>query len=89
MNKDFLRIQVTAVELGKEDRENVVIFYRSYDRFHPLSKSFSDRLTGNGMRGEKMYFELLLYALFGKREVLHAMECQICGYDEIYYNDSR
>jgi hypothetical protein len=54
--------------------------------FHALSKTFSDSLIENGMRGEKMYFEYLLDALLGQRELLHAMECQICGYDEIYYN---
>jgi len=32
-----------------------------------------------------MYFENLLNALFGEREILHVMECQVCGFDEIYY----
>ncbi|MGX6444056.1 acyltransferase [Neobacillus sp. K501] len=32
-----------------------------------------------------MYFELLLDAIFGNREILHEMECSICGSDEIYY----
>ena len=31
-----------------------------------------------------MYFENLLNVVFGQREVLHIMECEICGYDEIY-----
>jgi hypothetical protein len=38
-------------------------------------------------RGEMMYFEYLLNAMFDEREVLHAMECQICGFDEIYFKD--
>lgn len=36
-----------------------------------------------------MYFDLLLDALFGPREVLHAMECPVCGHDEIYYLDAK
>ncbi|KAA9013801.1 acyltransferase [Niallia endozanthoxylica] len=35
-----------------------------------------------------MNFEFVLDALFGKREILHAMECSICGFDEIYYIDA-
>ncbi|MBY0098846.1 acyltransferase [Mesobacillus maritimus] len=35
-----------------------------------------------------MYFENLLDALFGEREILHVLECSICGFDEIYYVDS-
>ncbi|WP_047150847.1 hypothetical protein [Aneurinibacillus tyrosinisolvens] len=36
-----------------------------------------------------MYFQFLLDAIFGPREVLYAMECSICGYDEIYYLDAQ
>ena len=32
-----------------------------------------------------MYFENLLNVVFGQREVLHIMECEICGYDGIYF----
>jgi hypothetical protein len=35
-----------------------------------------------------MYFDCLLDALFGTREVLHRLECSICGFDEIYYIDT-
>ena len=35
-----------------------------------------------------MYFENLLNVVFGQREVLHIMECEICGYDEIYFKDA-
>jgi hypothetical protein len=35
-----------------------------------------------------MYFNFLLDALFGHREVLHAMECSVCGQDEVYYLDA-
>ncbi|MCM3569389.1 acyltransferase [Neobacillus mesonae] len=34
-----------------------------------------------------MYFEVLLDALLGEREILHSMECPVCGFDEIYYCD--
>ena len=34
-----------------------------------------------------MYFDVLLDALLGPREHLHEMECSVCGYDEIYYQD--
>lgn len=34
-----------------------------------------------------MNFDYLLNALFGEREVLHALECSVCGFDEIYYLD--
>ncbi|WP_338449859.1 acyltransferase [Niallia oryzisoli] len=34
-----------------------------------------------------MDFEYLLNALLGARKILHAMECEICGYDEVYYTD--
>lgn len=34
-----------------------------------------------------MYFDFLLDALFGPREVFHSLECSICGFDEIYYMD--
>lgn len=36
-----------------------------------------------------MYFGYLLDAVFGQREVLHAIECSICGDDEIYYLDAQ
>lgn len=32
-----------------------------------------------------MYFENLLNAIFGPREILHDMECSVCGDSEIYY----
>jgi len=34
-----------------------------------------------------MYFEYLLNAIFGPREIFHDMECSVCGADEIYYRD--
>ncbi|WP_042354235.1 hypothetical protein [Bacillus rubiinfantis] len=34
-----------------------------------------------------MYFELLLDTLIGPREILHTMECPVCGFDEVYYRD--
>lgn len=34
-----------------------------------------------------MYFEFLLDALLGPREILHTMECPVCGFDEIYYRN--
>ncbi|MFE4523068.1 acyltransferase [Cytobacillus firmus] len=34
-----------------------------------------------------MHFEALLDALFGPREILHEMECSVCGLDETYYKD--
>lgn len=32
-----------------------------------------------------MYFDFLLDALLGPREILHSLECSVCGQDEIYY----
>jgi len=32
-----------------------------------------------------MHFEILLDVLFGPRAILHAMECSVCGHDEVYY----
>lgn len=32
-----------------------------------------------------MYFENLLDVLLGPREILHDMECSVCGYEEVYY----
>ncbi|WP_010677053.1 hypothetical protein [Bacillus timonensis] len=32
-----------------------------------------------------MHFELLLDAVFGPREVLHDLECTVCGHNELYY----
>lgn len=32
-----------------------------------------------------MHFEFLLDAILGQREILHDMECSVCGHDEIYY----
>ncbi|AZU64508.1 acyltransferase [Neobacillus mesonae] len=34
-----------------------------------------------------MYFEYLLDALLGPREILHSMECSVCGLEETYYRD--
>ncbi len=34
-----------------------------------------------------MYFEYLLDAILGPREILHEMECQVCGFNEVYYKD--
>ncbi|MBT2687378.1 acyltransferase [Bacillus sp. ISL-47] len=34
-----------------------------------------------------MHFELLLEAVFGKREMIHEIECSICGFNETYYRD--
>ncbi|MFC4322592.1 acyltransferase [Litchfieldia salsa] len=35
-----------------------------------------------------MYFESLLDAIFGPREILHVMECSVCGFNEVYYIDA-
>ncbi|KPB05730.1 acyltransferase [Bacillus sp. CHD6a] len=34
-----------------------------------------------------MDFELLLDRLLGEREVIHEVECSVCGDYEIYYRD--
>lgn len=34
-----------------------------------------------------MYFENLLDAILGPREILHELECPVCGFDEIYYKE--
>jgi predicted nucleic-acid-binding Zn-ribbon protein len=34
-----------------------------------------------------MYFEYLLDATLGPREIFYVIECSICGFDEIYYKD--
>ncbi|WP_134704901.1 acyltransferase [Ammoniphilus sp. YIM 78166] len=36
-----------------------------------------------------MYFKYLLDALFGPREILYALECTICGDDEVYFLDPK
>ncbi|WP_202171440.1 acyltransferase [Bacillus sp. USDA818B3_A] len=32
-----------------------------------------------------MYFESLLDAVLGERQIFHMIECPVCGYEEIYY----
>lgn len=32
-----------------------------------------------------MYFELLLDAVLGERQIFHIIECPVCGLEEIYY----
>jgi predicted nucleic-acid-binding Zn-ribbon protein len=34
-----------------------------------------------------MHFEGLLDTLLNEREVFHVVECEVCGFDEIYYKD--
>jgi hypothetical protein len=34
-----------------------------------------------------LHFELILEAVIGKREILHELECSICGFNETYYRD--
>ncbi len=35
-----------------------------------------------------MYFEFLLDAILGPREVIHELECSVCGFFEVYYQDA-
>ncbi|MHC0037580.1 acyltransferase [Pseudoneobacillus sp. C159] len=35
-----------------------------------------------------MYFNALLDAVFGPCTIFHVIECSICGFDEIYYQDT-
>jgi predicted nucleic-acid-binding Zn-ribbon protein len=35
-----------------------------------------------------MYFENLLDAVFGIRKIFHVAECEVCGFDEVYYEDA-
>jgi len=35
-----------------------------------------------------MYFELLLDAVLGERQIFHIIECPVCGSEEIYYEHS-
>ncbi|MDR4949501.1 acyltransferase [Neobacillus cucumis] len=32
-----------------------------------------------------MYFESLLDAVLGERQIFHIIECPVCGFEEIYY----
>jgi len=34
-----------------------------------------------------MEFELLLDAILGERKIFHIIECPICGWEEIYYEN--
>jgi hypothetical protein len=34
-----------------------------------------------------MYFEILLDAVLGDRQIFHIIECPVCNYEEIYYED--
>jgi predicted nucleic-acid-binding Zn-ribbon protein len=34
-----------------------------------------------------MHFENLLDILLGNRGIFHIIECSVCGFDEIYYDD--
>lgn len=35
-----------------------------------------------------MYFEILLDAILGERQIFHIIECPVCNYDEVYYEDA-
>ncbi|MCM3729755.1 acyltransferase [Neobacillus cucumis] len=35
-----------------------------------------------------MYFESLLDAVLGERQIFHIIECPVCGLEEIYYEHS-
>ena len=35
----------------------------------------------------ELHFELLLEAVLGQREIIHELECTICGFNETYYWD--
>jgi hypothetical protein len=35
-----------------------------------------------------MYFEILLDAVLGDRQIFHIIECPVCSYEEIYYEDA-
>ena len=37
------------------------------------------------MGGKLMYFESLLDAVLGERQIFHIIECPVCGFEEIYY----
>ncbi len=32
-----------------------------------------------------MHFELLLDAVLGERQIFHIIECPVCAFEEIYY----
>lgn len=34
-----------------------------------------------------VYFEFLLDALLGPREIIYEVECSVCGFNEVYYRD--
>nr|WP_263324783.1 acyltransferase [Neobacillus sp. Marseille-Q6967] len=36
-----------------------------------------------------MYFDILLDAILGEREIFHIIECPVCHYEEIYYEDAK
>ncbi|MED3563098.1 acyltransferase [Bacillus sp. MUM 116] len=36
-----------------------------------------------------MYFEHLLDAILGERQIFHIIECPVCGLEEIYYENSK
>jgi hypothetical protein len=38
-------------------------------------------------RWRNVYFNSLLDAFFGPRNIFHVIECSVCGFDEIYYED--
>lgn len=35
-----------------------------------------------------VYFENLLDAVLGERKIFHVIECDVCGFDEVYYEDA-
>jgi len=37
------------------------------------------------LEGNLMYFECLLDAILGERQIFHIIDCSICGFEEIYY----
>lgn len=36
-----------------------------------------------------LYFEALLDAVLGEREIFHIIECPVCGFEEIYYQNAK
>jgi predicted nucleic-acid-binding Zn-ribbon protein len=34
-----------------------------------------------------MHFEFLLDAVLGERQIFHIIECSVCGFEEIYYEN--
>jgi ribosomal protein S27E len=36
---------------------------------------------------QDMYFEVLLDAILGERQIFHVVECPVCENEEVYYED--